>query len=210
MPGSILLNSSVADIGMLWYATQYATFVSALVTPSMALLPWAMYWPIPPVVAVVVTLGDVLANPTRRCRRCYLGRCTGQSHPSLPSLSPWAMYWPIPPVVAVVVTLGDVLANPTRRCRRCHLGRCTGQSHPSLPSLLPWAMYWPIPPVVAVVVTLGDVLANPTRRCRRCYLGRCTGQSHPSLPSLPSTIDGVDVAFQIRPPTRCYREITRA
>ena len=34
--------------------------------------------------------------------RCYLGRCTGQSHPSLPSLLPWAMYWPIPPVVAVV------------------------------------------------------------------------------------------------------------
>ena len=50
----------------------------------------------------VVTLGDVLANPTLCCRRCYLGRCIGQSHLSLPSLLPWAMYRPIPPFVAVV------------------------------------------------------------------------------------------------------------
>ena len=125
MPGSILLNSSVADIGMLWYATQYAIFVSALVTPSMALLPWAMYWPIPPVVAVVVTLGDVLANPTRRCRRCYLGRCPGQSHPSLPSLLPWAMYWPIPPVVAVVA----VVAFDNLRCRVVSMWRFNS-AHP--------------------------------------------------------------------------------
>ena len=83
--GIILINSSAADIGRLWYASQYATIVFTFVTPPMASLPLATYWPMPPLVATIVFrhfrmksgfyVPTHISVPTRRDRQIAYAKC---------------------------------------------------------------------------------------------------------------------------------------